>query len=964
MSDLMELAQAIRSTIPGFLDASTVEAAHQRMAELIQTPLSVLALIHLSKSEVLEMAKNGTLTFLYKSLTMNWPKMDPELRGHVESELIELCECPFASQHLPLVADCMEYVYVSDENGWKALVDYAIAKVKDNVELVALILRRITKHFDGSMFAEMCQWFLDTVMFYLSNELVDVRIAAIVLFNVLLSHVEEPEGLEQVIIGVNATAQNSLALSNSDFADVWSAIGEIIGSGKVPIDPLVETALQIAGNRDRSSTERILPVTALVNGLDRFSKEMGLVLQLTLDVIAQTIVETESLPFEETALLEQILAARARVESYPVFIARILEDMKAGERAHVAAALIALKVVLTSAPDCVQKDANNIVGLLETAIASGDPLIVQAAAAAIESFEDSFSSLTVFGMNLIAKLVPFILNPSVEVRHHCYRALLALCGQLDCKVPQIFSTVWSLNSKITPDDVSMYFCLLAYAIQLEPDLCDEEIDVVLALLERVNSDKSNPVAIAGSFNVAHALIQKDSDQTEDVLKIVGGSIGPCLNFDNDEVVAEAISFMNNMLKYDLCPASLFAQFLDKVAEYAFCQGRSERVQCSALLLCCHVVVEMENPGELFEKLVQSVTSGLELDDSELQITSIQSVSVIAKALNDAARVSFFKALHTIIEQGVNIQIIEESIKSMTSIIQATEDKKEMIEAVNSLLTAMINGDVAFLGHLPLIEIDTSPNLFSKICRLISATMTESTPLPESVCSFLLEWLKRDSELDKSPAIEALSDAVLYDAVSSEVREAIIGAVVAIIPNAEDPAAQENIIYLLNVLIMKQTALVQPIFEMMPIFSRWWATGIETRSGYQDLLDNLASLFIILAIYVPTFPEEILCQVLSEIPQSESETTGPMCRNLCQLLEVRANFSAAFQRQLALAVARIFMCDKNHLEMMNMDAEILTNLQNILVSIVRASPAILQELEGICRKSKSRAKRLAGILCLS
>ena len=956
-----ELAQAIRATIPQFLDASTVGAANQRMMELVEVPISVLALINLAKSEVLEMAKNGELTFLYKALAINWDKFDAEARSQVESELLGLCGCPFAPQHLPIIADCVEYAYVHDQSGWKGVIEYCTARVREDVELVALILRRIVEHFDGAMFAEMMQWFVEVIGFYLSNELTDVRIAGIVMFNVMLSHVEEMEGLEQIVVGVNNTAKGSLELSSKDFADVWSAIGEIIGCGKVACDPLIETALQIAGNRERTSTERILPVTALVNGIDRFSKEMGAVLQLAVDVIAQTIAENGSLPFEELSMLERIICARPRVESYPVFMARIVEDVKSGEKSHMAAALMTLKVVLTSAPDCVHKDAKDIVSLLSTAMGSNDVLLIQAAAATIESCEESFSPLAAYGMDLLKKMIPLIIHPSVEVRHHCYRALLALCSQLDCKVPDIFSVVWALNTKIADDDISMYFCLLAYAIQLAPELCDEEIDVLLALLTRVNGDKSNPVAIAASLNVAHALVQKDSDQVEDVLNIVGGSIGPCLTFENSEVVAEAICFMNNMLKYDLCPASIFSQFLEKVSEYSFMDGGSEQVQCPALLLCCYVTADMESPGPLFEQVVKRVSSGLELDGSELQTTSIQAVAIIAKALNDQVRLSFFKLLETIITQGVNIQIIEEAIAGITAVINEADDKKEMITSALALLTSMINGDVAFLGHLPLIEIDTAPNLFSKICRLISATLVPNTPVDSTIVSFLLEWLKRDSELDKSSAIEALSDAVLYDTVSPDVCQAIVSAAVSVIPTCQDPGTQENIIYLLNVLIMKQTAFVESVFKMMSIFSTWWATGLATRSGYQDLVDNLASLFIILAIYVPGFPEDLLCQVLAEMPQTESETTGPMCRNLIQLLDIRKDLSPQFQHQLALAIARIFMCDKNHLDAMNMTDDLLSSLQSILLSVIRANPAIVQELEAICRKSKSRAKRLSAIL---
>ena len=116
--------------------------------------------------------------------------------------------------------------------------------------------------------------------------------------------------------------------------------------------------------------------------------------------------------------------------------------------------------------------------------------------------------------------------------------------------------------------------------------------------------------------------------------------------------------------------------------------------------------------------------------------------------------------------------------------------------------------------------------------------------------------------------------------------------------------------------------------------------------------------------VAGLPEDLFGPCIKEIEekiQSKSKTAGVMCRNLTQLLPVGNDLSPEFQRQLALAIARIFVCDKGTLAATNVTDDILSSLESVLLSVLGTHPKFVPELQAISRQSKAPANRLDAIL---
>ena len=246
-----------------------------------------------------------------------------------------------------------------------------------------------------------------------------------------------------------------------------------------------------------------------------------------------------------------------------------------------------------------------------------------------------------------------------------------------------------------------------------------------------------------------------------------------------------------------------------------------------------------------------------------------------------------------------------------------------------------------------------------ICKLITSLIIVKSPINNEICKFLLLWMKRNSQIDQCVAIGALSDALLYDAISDEMFENIVTSVAETVENATDPGMQENIIHLFNICVINQPDLIQSIMSLMKYFIKWWEVSNEIQSGYQEVIDNLCSLFLALAISVSAFPQDLLCQVFRHLPQNDNENLQPMYYNII-LFAQKPNITVELQKEIALSLCRLFMFDKKKIQAF-IESDLLNDLQNLLLQILKNNKQFIPEIQKLCKKSKAKAIRINNVL---
>lgn len=979
----------------------TVQQATIQLQQMLQDPNIIPSLINLFSQSDSSLIRSACLTFLHQIIKANWSSFQDGTKCDFQNFILSLFSQQIEPQHIQMICSMAGTIYSKESGQWDQIVTVIMSNWQEHPFIASQLLVAIIDDFtweNNENSEDFAQRFLEMDSFFITSSDTQIQIAGLRILSSIIGSITNYEGLPNFINMANQIAANSINenYTSNDFTSIWNSISAIMATlvdienqeGPALLNVLTQTAVQIASNRNIESTQRILPITAIVNEISSNNSNIDnnmIVnsLNLVIDVIAQTIEETNNLPFDLLDLVKSFFKAQPpRGEIYNLISSKIFEALNSASVSHQASGLLILQVLLVDAQDCSHKDASKIADIIMKAVSSGNPLLVQASASVVEVFDETFKSMNIFSVDLLQSILPFTVHPLAEVRHHCLRASLIASDILDTEIPNFFKTVWDLYKKSSSDDMTLFFTLIANSIKYTPEFDDEDVEACMGLLQTVFQQKQDLTIFASSLTIVHALISFDSQLSDDLFPAVLPSLGPCLEYENSEVLLMTVSFLSNCITFFReSGIQIIVPFVQRLLTFITNPATNvvtDNVRSESLITLSRLVKHSAlNPEianfdykSLLPALLTTTNEFLGSDSAELQISASTSIRSLAKIIDEKVRFDFFEKLGDQIKSNFELSVIQESIQSIARLLKVSEGKSpQMTEMAVTLLTAIIEGKVAFLMNdkqepIPLIQIDTVVILFRNICKLITALISVNSPITENICQFLLQFLQRDSELDKSVAIGALSDAILYDAASPELCQSIVNSVLQIMPTANDPGLQENIIYLFNVCIIKQSQLIPSIMNIIQLFVNWWNNANSNQSGYSDVIDNLSSLFLALAITCDNFPSDLLGQVFDVFPRSDNDspTIAQMCRNIISFVSTKGEtIDNELQRKIALAIARLFMLDKLRLSEMQIDNELQKQLQDILVSILRVMPQVRQEISQIVKKSRAKARRLQSIL---
>ncbi|OHS97664.1 hypothetical protein TRFO_36116 [Tritrichomonas foetus] len=964
---------ALHDLILQTTNPETVNQVTEQLQQILQNPEAIPALFNLFISSENDIVKRGSLTYLHQVISNKWPKISPTAQAQTKQMLLSLFTQQINPIYFKMICEIISAIYRKDIGEWDELISGIFENWQSQPFIISQVLMSIIDLFAWESYENQIPQFILMVQSFISSSEIPIQLAGLKIFSAVIETIPDFDDNINFYTMANQIALNSMNFQPDDFASVWNSMSTILmccSSMETPnvefLESVRNTAFQVISNRNLESTLRILPLTTIINNISFYSNFIEPILDFSIDVIAQTIEETEILPFDLLELIDSVLKSQERTPMYNTMSSKLFVILNSGSLPHMTAALLTLRLLLVETPDCAHKDAQKIIEIIKTSINSGNPLFIQAAASVVETFDETFQSMNVFGVELLKGILPFIISPITEVRHHCIKAALIICDNLDTEIPQFFDTVWNLYQKSSPDDLQFFFTLIACSIKLTPEFNDENVEAVLSLLQNVIK-KQDLVAIASSMTIIHALMSFDSDLCEQLLPMILPSIDSCLQFANFEVVGMAVSFLRDCITFfHEAAAQIIVPFIPRLISF-ITENEIIGIKAASLVtlsrFCKYSVSaggEQKTLNSIAPVLLDVINKSFDNDSVDIQISASQSIRALIRILNDEQKFEFYQKLVNIVSFHIEIRVIEDALRSIARIIKISQQQK-MIEIAMNLLSNIINGQVTFLHGLPLLQIDAAIFLFRNICRLVTSLIAVNCPISQQICEFMLEWLKRDSELDKSTAVGSLSDAILYDTVTPEICSTIVSTVAEIMPSATDPGFQENIIYLFNICVIKQRHLIPSIMGVMNLFLGWWQNANANESGYSEVLDNLSSLFLGLAIAVPEFPEDVLCQVFDKFPRADNMNNANMCMNILSFLDERKNIGSELQHKVALSIARLFMLDKMRLDDMGINNELLQQMQAILLTILRAMPPVLHEIKQMCSRSKARAKRLSAVI---
>lgn len=923
--------------------------------------------------------RHSSLVFLYKVVHKFVEKINPETLKAIKDGMMKIISKEVDKMDFEVIGQLMDDICalcVGDEK-WDELNTFLFQNYTNLPLLTSFIFKKITKYVSSFLLTETSEHINDALDFYFNFNDEAVVTSAVVIFTSLLNDIEivvDDGTVEDVLNSQNRydailqLMERSITFSDQNFDDFWSCITEITAKGSAPstvMSSLIGGSFVLANNTELVCSRRYSIISATVNNISLLTNDhMNSILTVCIEILAKSIAETEGLPFHLLGIFEHILNCDSHETIYPILNVQLMEALHSNVTEFQCAALLVLKVVLTNAPSCAEKDSDKISSILIQALDSQNSNLIHSALSVLESFHKDLSSFKLNIVDYIIRIVKFITASETDIKTTAYDSILVLCSNLDCKIDDFFPIVFGIlarNQHSISGFTRQYFQLLAFSVEYSTEFNDEHFNALLQFLESVvNTD----LYISGhALTVAEVLIRLDEEYLSSVMNLFAPVIHSCLEFENMEVKECALIFLVNYVSSTKCSIVHVLSYVDYVMSMIKDKSNANIVRSDALhFLSVLIHFNLSSNKALVSILDQIQNMILELIKTDMQNNVIISVKALAKYLKDELRIALFNIISEFIMESLEITFVSDCIKTLSNLVKyAKESQLETLytKAVE-LFNNIISGKITITGEKELLDIDNSTAIVSAACYMIEQLLVINVNFGSIALEFIMKLLGKNSSLDKSKAIEVLSDMIGNDVVMQEDHPKIFQIICDLTPEATQPALKNNIVHILNTFMVKDQSFVKRVFSLIETFRSWWNNALQRPSGNQDLIANLSGAFVTLAIYLVDFPTELLIQVIDIHPQNSEAIIGPLTMNLV-FYSSEIELSQELRRSFALAYGRLLSYDKANLSRMCIDSDLKETVKdqfkNLIAQDKEALPILISQISG----NNSKVERIKALL---
>ena len=232
---------------------------------------------------------------------------------------------------------------------------------------------------------------------------------------------------------------------------------------------------------------------------------------------------------------------------------------------------------------------------------------------------------------------------------------------------------------------------------------------------------------------------------------------------------------------------------------------------------------------------------------------------------------------------------------------------------------------------------------------------------------MIQWLDKNSEIDRRNALSGLSDAVEAQIISNENLTIIFQKLHEMLTNGEegsltisDPALQNNIVHMCVLFVFTNPASASNVIQFMPQFQKMWEEGINNPSGHLELMNTIGALFLSLAVILPDFPENILIPVFQRLPIEKDNKMMQMYGNLGRYLETHFP-DVPLCHAILHSLIRLFGMDEGQLLDMEIPEELFEYMKDAFKALRTKVPSIMNEIGQEFEEGSRKYQRALGII---
>lgn len=910
-----------------------------------------------------EIIANMALILLSKLIHNTYSSISQNDKINIKAELINVV---FAINNYDKAFNGLEEIFENEKNeNHNDTINVIIENIHNKTLRAMKLLSLVIKFMNNNEIRNYVEFIYSCIENALENEaFYDIGLE---ILTQALDILAELRNISPFIVKISNLLNDSF--SKHYFESVWRIVGYLCQANLFPDELLYHTfeiILQNVQNEKLTADDKIKPLESISNYFIKFNADM---INSLLDAIFllsfQYYQESFQLPIDILNLIIMPMTKLPKVNIYQMIKEKVIYILSQQNKEHYVSAICALALILSNVPDIAFKDKDFLFSTFQNALDQNDEAQSTAVCFALEQFDGSFKSIQVYAAKFLPQIIPFLISKNNELRKYANDALHCLCDLIDTEIPRFFHILWEIKDQIPEDEISGFIPFIATSIEKTEDFGDDEIDMIIETIEPIFSNR-NQYELASSFlKVISTLISQSVTLIDVLIPLVLPVLDTCLldykNVSNDDSLVNCLIFVGDLIETVPEMIQEFQPYIEKSQEIAF-ESKNDRIIIESLYTCC-LASKFTSNAEMANLLQPLCCNVLNLDENSLLNDSIQCSLCISKLLNEENAKMLYEMLYKFCLTSKDCDAVADFIKPMTKLIKhATKTNiNTFLPLAYELLERFINGSLPSLDFKPLSG-QCDLTYMTNFAFFISHVLMYQHPNVNQLCSFIINILDVPNEASLSSYVGAFSDAIKYKTASIEMIKLFFSKLSGLVESADDPDVQHNFSYLFNIFVQtypNMISLIEPYFHFV---WKWLQYGQEQKRGFKLLTSNASSLF--LTLYSNGYPinPTILLASIKEIPPYDKHETFQMIVNVINIVNNNSSqLSLEILQAITLSFSEILLMKDVELQARSVNNEIISNIVQIITTIIGTNSQIYQVLQNKYKKSKIKMSKLCNYL---
>ncbi|OHS93212.1 hypothetical protein TRFO_40497 [Tritrichomonas foetus] len=624
----------------------------------------------------------------------------------------------------------------------------------------------------------------------------------------------------------------------------------------------------------------------------------------------------------------------------------------------VGASLFIMKSLTKKLETFIKSDWPLFQQLIQAASKVDNHILLEANLMFISSLDFSFERQILESDLFVDIIVPLMVYPKTEVRHHARDAMYNMINSVNVPISGIVEKIWAINSQITTDKAE-YLTLLAKAVEQEGENFETEKSLSMSpmLIQFLNSNDEE--MIIGALSITTTLLLTNEAVHEVLMKPTIDVINNLLSSELLELQLNGLKRMSSLLPVFNFPEETFQKVM------MFIQSNNNLIVEQAVD-CVVEFIKKIKAYNLIGMVIPKFQEWIKNEDDEYFTVAVTAFQKLASLLNSN------KETLELLPQTVNLiceissntkdeEIASDSFDAIASIISQITNP-QVAEITTNYANAFINGKFKICNQKIPLECNFKSETLDSFINLVCELLRYDSDFNRMIFQFASSLIMTQDEGNIDLALIIFGDGIKHGGFNTQETTFII----SYLKNLLSPQTNIDLIHSISYVylwtIEKNIISEEAIHVIYPIFIGWWQNLFRIKGTMRPTLSNMAVLFWTIALKFNQFVPEIINQSFELFPPEDTEDIIKMSSMLIQMMN--GQLAQLFSVPIAVSIAKILAMPNMILQRKGINKELVDQLGGVLKVVIKNDPNALESIKGIVSSSIMAQRNFANYLGVS